>query len=95
MALQASSSTAAAAEGAVLRPQLGSGVAAGPRCYSLPPGSRRPDTDVAEQQLKGRAAGGATFEALPIRALKMYAILVKLSSDAAIATDLGLWRGWW
>lgn len=45
---------------------------------------------MAEQQLKGRAAGGATFEAMPISGLKMYGNLVKLSSfHGAIATDSG------
>lgn len=32
---------------------------------------------MAVQQLKGRAAGGASFEAMPMSALKMYATLVK------------------
>lgn len=45
---------------------------------------------MAEQQLKGRAAGGGTFEAVPISGLKMYGSLVKLSPfHGAIATDLG------
>lgn len=89
----ASGSTAVAAEGSVLGPQLGSLVPAGP---PRQPSSRdpEPDTDVAVQQLKGRAARGATFEAMPISGLKMYGTLVKLSSfHGAIATDLGLGRG--
>lgn len=90
----ASGSTAVAAEGGVLGPQLGSRVRAGP---PRQPPSREPgpDTDVAVQQLKGRAAGGATFEAMPISGLKMYGTPVKLSSfHTAMATDLRLWRGW-
>lgn len=90
----ASGSTAVPAEGGVLGPQLDSRVPAG-----LPwqPSSREPgpDTDAAVQQLKGRAAGGATFEAMPISGLKMYGTLVKLSSfHGAMATDSGLWRRW-
>lgn len=90
----ASGSTAVAAEGGVPGPQLGSRVPAGPpRQYSRELG---PDTDVAVQQLKGRAAGGATFEAMPISGLKMYETLVKLSSShSAMATDFASWRGWW
>lgn len=88
----ASGSTAVAAEGSILGPQLGSRVTAGPpRQHS----SRElgPDTDVAVQQLKGRAVGGATFEAMPISGLKMYATLVKLSSFyGTIATNLRLRR---
>ena len=90
----ASGSTAVAAEGGVLGPQLGSRVPAGP---PRQPSSREPgpDTDVAVQQLKGRAAGGATFEAMPISGLKMYGTPVKLSSfHAAMATGSRLWRGW-
>ncbi len=86
----ASGSTAVAAEGGVLGPQLGSRVPAGPS-RQLSSGEPGPDTDVAVQQLKGRAAGGATFEAMPISGLKMYGTLVKLSSfHGAMATDLGL-----
>lgn len=47
---------------------------------------------MAVQQLKGRAAGGATFEAMPKSAGKMDATLVKLSSfDAAIAPGSCWW----
>lgn len=60
--LSASGITAVAAKGDILRSQLGSQVSAG--------GSRRADADMAEQQLRGRAAGDATFEALPISGLK-------------------------
>lgn len=84
----ASGSTAVAAEGGILGPQLGSQVPA-----SLPrqPSSREPgpDTDVAVQQLKGRAAGGVAFEAMPISGIKMCGTVVKLSSFCgAMATDL-------
>lgn len=85
-------STAVASEGGIPGPQLGSRDAAGP-ARQRPPRERQPDTDLAVQQLKGRAAGGATFEAMPISALKMYATLVKLSAcHAAVAADSCWWR---
>lgn len=88
----ASGSTAVVAEGCILGPQLGSRVTAGlPR--QRPSGEPGPDTDVAVQQLKGRAVGGATFEAMPISGLKMYATPVKLSSfQGTRATNLGSGR---